>query len=321
MSTVCLSDSVTASAAQPRRQTDFDYATAFVRNRGLVTAEEQQRLRRSRVAIAGLGGVGGQHLITLARLGIGRFTIADPDHFEPANTNRQYGATQSRMGEAKADTMAEMVRDINPEIELTVFREPIGADNVDAFLDGADVLVDGVDLFAIEARRILFRAAARRGLYAVTAGPVGYSTAWLVFAPDGMSFDRYFDFSDEMDEIQKTIAFLVGASPRATQLAYMNLDFMDVRHHIAPSVSFGCQLASGVAAAETLKILLGRGRIRPAPYYQQFDAYLARHVRGRLRGGNRHPWQRLKRWWLYRQYRLGRARWADSFCTEGSSTT
>ena len=70
----------------------FDYNEAFSRNIGLFTLEEQDKLRRSHVAIAGMGGVGGVHVATLARTGIGNFTIADPDCFELANMKRQYGA-------------------------------------------------------------------------------------------------------------------------------------------------------------------------------------------------------------------------------------
>jgi len=73
----------------------FDYATAFDRNIGWLTTAEQQRLRQKRIAIAGVGGVGGSHLLTLARLGVGRFTISDPDRFELANFNRQAGAMMS----------------------------------------------------------------------------------------------------------------------------------------------------------------------------------------------------------------------------------
>ena len=92
----------------------WSYAEAFKRNRGLITEEEQEKLRNSRVAIAGMGGVGGVHLVTLARLGIGKFTIADPDVFEVANFNRQYGATISNVGRNKAEAMAEAALDINP---------------------------------------------------------------------------------------------------------------------------------------------------------------------------------------------------------------
>ena len=76
---------------------EFDYAAAFSRNLGLVDPEEQETLKKSRVAIAGLGGVGGVHLTTLARMGIGRIRIADFDHFEIHNINRQAGATVSTL--------------------------------------------------------------------------------------------------------------------------------------------------------------------------------------------------------------------------------
>jgi hypothetical protein len=62
-----------------------------------------------------------------------------------------------------------------------------------------------------------------------------------------------------------------------------------------PSAGLACQLCSGIVAAEILKILLGRSPIRPAPWYFQFDAYRQRLCKGRLLGGNRHPWQRVKR--------------------------
>jgi glutathione-regulated potassium-efflux system protein KefB len=73
----------------------FNYEQAFSRNIGWVTQAEQQQLRGKRVAIAGGGGVGGVHLLTLARLGVSRFHIADFDSFDIANFNRQVGAMMS----------------------------------------------------------------------------------------------------------------------------------------------------------------------------------------------------------------------------------
>jgi len=70
-------------------QGEFNYEQAFSRNVGWVTRDEQHRLRGKRVAIAGLGGVGGSHLLTLTRLGIGAFHIADFDTFAIENFNRQ----------------------------------------------------------------------------------------------------------------------------------------------------------------------------------------------------------------------------------------
>ena len=63
----------------------FDYKAAFSRNIGWVTEDEQQTLKSKTVAIAGAGGVGFEHAVTLARLGIEKFVIADFDHFEIHN--------------------------------------------------------------------------------------------------------------------------------------------------------------------------------------------------------------------------------------------
>ena len=273
----------------------WSYEEAFSRNLGLINPEEQQRLRNSRVAIAGMGGIGGIDLVTLARLGVGRFTIADPDRFEPANINRQFGAMCSTMGRNKAEVMAEIARDINPEVDLRVFTDPIGPGNAEEFLRDADVFIDAIEVFEIDVRRLVFRLAASQGSHAITAGPVGFSGVWLVFDPAGMSFDRYFDLSDDMDPIEQVVAFVVGVAPKATQRPYMDLRDIDAEAHRAPSSAAACHLAAGAMACEVVKILVGKGTVRTVPCYHQFDPYVGRFVRGHLWGGNRHPWQRVKR--------------------------
>ena len=103
--------------------TDFNYSQAFSRNIGWVTVAEQERLRGSRAAIAGLGGVGGGHLLTLTRLGVGNFNISDFDHFEVHNFNRQAGAMMSTVGQPKGETLSRMAKDINPEADIRLFPE------------------------------------------------------------------------------------------------------------------------------------------------------------------------------------------------------
>jgi hypothetical protein len=158
-----------------------------------------------------------------------------------------------------------------------------------------DVLVDGIDFFAFEARRLVFTEARRRGIWAVTAGPLGFSTAWLVFSPTGMSFDEYFDLDRTPDPLDRLVSFLVGLAPRATHRTYMDLSQADPVTGRGPSAGLACHLCSGVAAAEVLKILLGRTPVREVPWYSQFDAYRQVFRHGRLPGGNRHPWRRYVR--------------------------
>lgn len=273
----------------------WQYEEAFARNLGLINPQEQQRLRESCVAIPGMGGVGGIHLITLARLGVGKFKVADPDTFEVANFNRQYGANTQTVGRGKAEVMAENALAINPELEIEVFSEPIGPDNVHSFLDGVDAVVDGLDYFAFSVRRLLFRKAREAGLWTVTAGPIGFGTAWLSFAPDGMPFDDYFDLHDGMDPVDQFVAFTIGVAPKGLHWPYLDLSHVDRESGSGPSAGLACNLASGVVAAEVAKILLKREPPRAAPCYGQFDAYRTKLRTGKIYGGNRNPIQRLKR--------------------------
>ena len=92
------------------KRQSFDYTQAFARNDGLISQIEQARLKHSRIAIPGLGGVGGVHLMTLVRMGIGKFHIADADQFSIANFNRQYGANLSTVGKDKTKVMKAMLQ-------------------------------------------------------------------------------------------------------------------------------------------------------------------------------------------------------------------
>ena len=157
----------------------FQYDEAFSRNIGWVTPQEQALLRTRRVAVAGGGGVGAQHLLTLARLGIGKFHIADFDTYDVANFNRQAGAMMSTLGQPKADVMARMVRDINPEAEIKVFPQGINRANLAAFLDGVDMYLDSLDFFAFDARQQVFAACAALGIASTTAAPLGMGAATL----------------------------------------------------------------------------------------------------------------------------------------------
>jgi len=271
----------------------FDYCLAFSRNIGWVTDAEQQALRTKRVAIAGLGGVGGAQALTLARLGVAAFNLADFDQFDLANLNRQAGATICTLGRPKLDVVMEMVREINPEVDIRAFPDGVAERNLREFLAGVDVYVDGLDFFAFAARRATFAACARLGVPAVTAAPLGMGVALLNFLPGRMTFEEYFRLEGQ-PESEQALRFLVGLSPAMLQRAYLadrsRVDFVAQR---GPSTAMACQLCAGVAATEALKILLGRGEVLAAPWGMQFDAYRNRMVRTWRPGGNASLLQRV----------------------------
>ena len=278
----------------------FNYDQAFTRNLGLVSSNEQRILRSSRAAIVGMGGMGGAHLLALARLGIGEFTVADFDRFEIVNFNRQVGASVHSLGLPKVEVMAQQARAINPEAEIKVMNEAIRGDNTTGFLEGADVLLDGLDFFHFEDRRSLFNAALDRGIPIVSSGPIGFSAILQVWTPDGMSFDEYFAIDDKMTHEQKLLAFAVGIAPGGTHLPYTDMNRVDLKGGAGPSLGLSVQMAAGLAAGQVAKLLLDRGPIHPVPYYLQFDAYTLKCKQGTLRGGNRHPVQRIKMWYVNR---------------------
>ena len=284
----------------------FRYDEAFARNIGWVTEAEQAALRGKRIAIAGVGGVGGVHLLSLARLGIGAFHVAEMDTFDLVNFNRQAGAMMSTLGRPKVDVMVEMARQINPELDIKVFGEGVNAGNLDAFLDGVDLYVDGLDFFAFQARRDTFNACHAKGVPAVTAAPLGMGTAVLSFLPGKMSFEEYFRL-DGCDEDEMAVRFLLGLSPAMLQRGYLadpsRVDFAARR---GPSTIAACQLCAGVTATEALKILLGRGEVLCAPWGFQFDAYRNRYVKTWRPGGNRNPLQQIGLFIARRQLRAMR---------------
>jgi molybdopterin/thiamine biosynthesis adenylyltransferase len=267
---------------------DFDYTEAFSRNIGWLTSAEQETLRTKRVAIAGLGGVGGSHLMTLTRLGIGAFNIADLDVFELANFNRQAGATLSSLNRPKADVLAEMAKAINPELELRLFPGGVTANNVAEFFRDVDLYVDGLDFFAFDAREFVFGYCAAKGIPATTVAPLGMSAGLLNFMPGRMTFEDYFQWAGR-PELEKAIRFLVGLAPALLHRHYLaDRSRVNLAERRGPSTAMACELCAGVAATEAMKILLGRGKVWAAPYGIQFDAYRNRLVHTWRPGGNRH---------------------------------
>ncbi len=271
----------------------FDYDRAFGRNLGWLLPHEQAILRSRRVAIAGLGGVGGSHLLTLARLGIGAFNIADLDRFELVNFNRQIGATLSHLHQPKVEVIERMARDINPELRITRFAQGISAANLDEFLAGVDLYLDALDFFTVDIRRRVFAACAAKGIPAVTAAPLGMGVALLCFLPGGMTFEEYFRLEGQPEQ-EQLVRFAVGLAPAMLQMKYlMDPSRVNFAQHEGPSTNMACEMCAGVAGTSVLKILLGRGKVVAAPRGLHFDAYRNRLVKTWRPWGNRNPLQRL----------------------------
>ena len=139
----------------------------------LLGSDSQEGLRKSNVLVVGLGGVGAYAAEMLVRAGIGNLTIVDGDVVEESNRNRQLPALVSTTGKAKTDILAERFRDINPDINLTVFNEFIRDERTVELLESQsfDFVVDCID--TLSPKVFLIYHAVQRGLKVVTSMGAG----------------------------------------------------------------------------------------------------------------------------------------------------
>jgi tRNA A37 threonylcarbamoyladenosine dehydratase len=119
----------------------------MARTEVLLGEEKIENLLKANVLVVGLGGVGGICAEMIARSGVGRMTIVDADVVEATNRNRQIPALISTDGQLKSEVMAQRIRDINPDIELTVISEFIRDERTNEILDQGnfDYAVDCID--------------------------------------------------------------------------------------------------------------------------------------------------------------------------------
>lgn len=272
----------------------FDYYEAFSRNIGFVTPGELFELRKKKVAIAGMGGVGGLHLLTLTRLGVGKFNIADFDKFELGNFNRQVGANMTTINKAKTEVMAKQALDINPELEIQKFDQGLTDANIDDFLQNVDLYVDGLDVLALETRRAVFMKCHKQKIPCITVAPVGMGFSLINFLPEKMSFDQYWQFKNQLgtEKLFKFLRALVPTDLHRPSLIYERA--FDFEHGRAASTPMGCHLTTGIMGTEALKILLKRGKVLAAPHSIHYDGYTYKIKKTYLWRGTENPILKLK---------------------------
>jgi len=263
------------------------------------------------VAIAGCGGAGGGYASSLARAGIGGFVLADHDHYECVNFNRQYGATTDTLGRNKAVVTGEIVKSINPESSVKVMQAKIDESNVDEFLEGVHAVMDSLDFFAPNARRLVYRKAYEKGIPVFAAAPVGWSCAWEIFLPTGPSLEEFCRFTPDMTEEEVLIHHIVSVAPAGLHLKYMKPKGIDFTNHAVPSLGPALTMSHGILVCEVVNYVIKKRPVYGVPHYAQIDAQTLKFKRGYLRWGNANPIQRLKIWYVKRLLEKGKKERAE----------
>ena len=166
---------------------------AYSRTELLLGRDAMEKLRRSRVAIFGLGGVGGYVAEALARCGVGAIDVVDHDTVSLTNLNRQILATRQTVGQSKARAAADRIHAINPEITVTVhetFYLPETADSFD--FTQYNYIVDAID--TVTGKLMLVEAAQRAGTprrqARPSSAPWAPATSWTPPASRWRTFPR-----------------------------------------------------------------------------------------------------------------------------------
>lgn len=258
----------------------------FSRNYGFWNEDEQRALSRARVAIAGVGGDGFQLGLKLARMGVGSFSIADPEVFELENVNRVDGAVVSSINRSKAEVFRERVRDINPDADVTVFRDGVNQDNVEPFMAGAQLVLDESELTKPEIGTLIARHARRLGIPDVLVMNVGFSAQVTSFAPTGAwTFERFMglsptasldDIAEQGVDFSRCLPYVPKYSDLRTLAAVVEGGKPDYTGPAIslPSISIGVDVASALGCAQAfLHLTAGLSNRRRSPVWAPRIAY------------------------------------------------
>ncbi|MEZ5543071.1 MAG: tRNA threonylcarbamoyladenosine dehydratase [Pseudomonadota bacterium] len=159
----------------PHSSGDIDFERRFGGIRRLYGAAALERFRAAHVCVLGIGGVGSWAAEALARSGIGRLTLIDPDHVAESNINRQLPALDSTLGRAKVQVMAARIHAINPHCNVFGIEEFAGIDNIAHLVaPGLDFVIDCIDGFRVKAHLVAHCRRAR--IRIITVGAAGGQT-------------------------------------------------------------------------------------------------------------------------------------------------
>ncbi len=207
----------------------------YLRNHDAISLDEQLTLAGKRVAVVGLGGLGGYVTTLLARVGVGQLVVVDYDVFDETNLNRQVLCDRDSLRRSKCERAASVLGAINPGVDVTFHKVRIDASNAKAILAGSDVVVD--DLDNIPDRLLLERAAGNLGVPLVHGAVAGFEGRLLTIYPGDAGFQSLYPGDVEITD------------PRDRPEAVLGVP------GVTPSIIGTLQ------AMEVLKILLGRGRV------------------------------------------------------------
>ncbi len=249
--------------------TDLAYSELFERNLGILTQEEQNRIRQSRIIIIGDSGAGEILATLLARCGFSDFIIAGQDAYIPSDMNRQAGCFTDTIGRNKISVIRDTLLAINPRIRITIHSKLPDEDEMKRLFTDVDIVIPAVDDLAYSV--LLFRSARRVDKPAVLCLPAG-TAGWVsVFTEETPSLETMLGIPslayDNLLKVMRTREY------RCAQYNYVidgdwRVDWFFQYFTAEKPLALICPvewMVASLAALETIKIATGRWAPMTAP--------------------------------------------------------
>ena len=238
----------------PTRYIGDGYWEIASRQMSIVTRSEQQRFKDGKITVIGCGGIGGQTIEMLARMGIGELVLVDEDAFDISNLNRQTLATLSDVGLDKSAVAKDKVRLINPYVKVTSFNEHVDETNIDKIISDSDIVIDALD--NVLTRVIVSRKAKEKEIPYIHGAIHGTLGQLTVFLPDGeKTYEEMFNLPSKGKELTPEVFEALSK----------------VTSGVPPVIGPTPNLIGCLEAIEAFKIITGVGEVTVAPKILTFD--------------------------------------------------
>ena len=256
---------------------EFRYDDLVHTNSPLLASDDQERVRKTRLLIAGCGTAS---VIAEAatRLGFERFILVDGDRVALTNINRQ-AYVFSDVGKNKATVLSRKLEEINPQCSVTTVARFLSAENVVGLVEMCDIVIDAIDALAINAIVSLHKEAKNQGKSIVYPFNVGWGGAVLVFTPQTISIEEMLKVYSEaaLGELLEATLLelmgrLMGEIPAYLSETISGLRLREVTKFPQPAIA--ALQCSVLAATAALKLTLGLP-VKLAPHVISFDPWLA----------------------------------------------
>ena len=238
----------------PTRYIGDGYWEIASRQMSIVTRSEQQRFKDAKITVIGCGGIGGQTIEMLARMGVGELVLVDEDAFDISNLNRQTLATLSDVGLDKSAVAKDKVRLINPYVTVTSFNEHVYETNIDKIISDSDIVIDALD--NVLTRVIVSRKAKEKEIPYIHGAIHGTLGQLTVFLPDGeRTYEEMFNLPSKGKELTPEVFEALSK----------------VTSGVPPVIGPTPNLIGCLEAIEAFKIITGVGEVTVAPKILTFD--------------------------------------------------